>query len=265
LIRRPVALLLLALLTLGVWLLLREPAPCSRPIAWDVGEVDPRHGISRDAFLAQVQEAVMLWETASGRDLFVYSPGARLHINLVYDERQAEQDRLLYENTSLSDHGASLEEERMRLESLRQQYAERLATHNSEVALWNQQGGAPPDVFRRLRRQEMELRSTAVRLDRLNERFETSVDSFNARVERYNQRAELETIAGQAVGRGSVDIFLLQGEEEASVLIAHELGHVLGLGHLDDETALMYFRRIEGVTGPGAADLLALERLCGGR
>jgi hypothetical protein len=258
-------LLLLALVVVaGAWLLLREPAPCSRPIPWDVGNVDPRHGMSRDDFVALIQEAIALWEYPSGRDLFVYRPGAPLRISLVYDDRQAEQDRLVREGRVLSEGGSRLEEDRSYLESMEQYYAELLARHNEEVSYWNQRMGAPPDEYTRLRRQESELRSLAARLDRMASRFEADVDSFNARVERYNQRASMETTAGHAIGRGEIEIFLLQGQEAAAALVAHELGHVLGLGHLDDPAALMYPLKMEGVDSPSASDLGALENLCGG-
>jgi len=44
-------------------------------------------------------------------------------------------------------------------------------------------------------------------------------------------------------------------------VILHELGHVLGLGHVSDRSQLMFRRAVPWVTGLGEGDLQGLERL----
>lgn len=48
---------------------------------------------------------------------------------------------------------------------------------------------------------------------------------------------------------------------QVKAIILHELGHVLGLGHVDDDTQLMYPMNTDGITGFGAGDLTGLYRL----
>jgi hypothetical protein len=44
-------------------------------------------------------------------------------------------------------------------------------------------------------------------------------------------------------------------------LVLHELGHVIGLGHVSDRSQLMFRRSVGWVTGFGDGDLMGLERL----
>lgn len=64
------------------------------------------------------------------------------------------------------------------------------------------------------------------------------------------------TMAGVAVGAERDDLL--------RVLIEHELGHVLGLGHVDDPTQIMNPELTPGVTELGAGDLTGLAQLGAG-
>lgn len=55
------------------------------------------------------------------------------------------------------------------------------------------------------------------------------------------------------------------GENEAIAVITHELGHLVGLGHVNDEHELMYPSARPLVTGLGQGDLTGLAALGGGR
>ncbi len=61
---------------------------CPTPIAYSIGSVDERFGVSAEALRDIAAEAEGLWEGAVGRDLFVYEPSSAFSINLIYDERQ---------------------------------------------------------------------------------------------------------------------------------------------------------------------------------
>ena len=262
--RRAVYILVVLVGALGLSLLLRASPPCRKPIRYDIDRIDEGHALSRAAFLQMVQAAEALWEEASGRDLFQYRRGARLVINLVYGRRQQHLADLRDREDRITTGGESLESERAYLEAMQQSFAERQALHNNAVVRWNRQGGAPPDVHASLLREAADLQALADQLDREVERFNRRADSLNAQIERFNEDADLETTAGRAIGRGEIDIFVIDNTPEDISLIAHELGHVLGLGHLTDPGAMMYPLRMPGVTAPAESDLRALELLCEG-
>ncbi|ALE07894.1 hypothetical protein AL755_15885 [Arthrobacter sp. ERGS1:01] len=56
-----------------------------------------------------------------------------------------------------------------------------------------------------------------------------------------------------------------KGAALAGAVIEHELGHVLGLGHVQDPTQLMYEQSRDNVTGYAAGDLTGLARLGEGK
>src|SRR3989344_4507341 len=63
--------------------------PCKAPVAYSVGAYDIRFGISKEELLSAAKEAAAVWNTAAGKELFVYRSEGGMPINLVYDNRQA--------------------------------------------------------------------------------------------------------------------------------------------------------------------------------
>ena len=113
---------LLAFLMLGaaVWTL--WPAPCGKPVAYRLGPVDDRFGLSGDEVLAALGEAGALWEHGLGRKLFTYDPRAPLTVTLVFDDRQQTTQGGHRLRSAMQDLQASHE-------SVGKSYAEWLATY----------------------------------------------------------------------------------------------------------------------------------------
>src|SRR4051812_2736667 len=63
--------------------------PCSQPITYTIGRIDPRFQISTSTVIADVQDASDIWYAAARKKLFAYDQkrGA-VTINFVYDSRQ---------------------------------------------------------------------------------------------------------------------------------------------------------------------------------
>src|SRR3989344_5147674 len=68
--------------------------PCDKPITYRIDTVDPKFNLRRDKFAADVDEASKIWNKGQGKNLFVYDPNGKLSINMIFDERQAENTKI---------------------------------------------------------------------------------------------------------------------------------------------------------------------------
>lgn len=170
---------------------------------------------------------------------------------------------------------------------------ERVARHNAEVRRWNDQGGAPPDVRRELIETERALGAERDELDALEEEldglyrhvrrgegrlerrigeYERDADALEQafppmRVESGSYRERVHTEDGVVTSLDrEIRIHRFDDRDDLLRVIAHELGHALGLGHADAPGAVMHeeYQREEVTRGtprvhPADVDLL-LER-----
>ena len=194
----------------GYWYYVAE-AVCDVPIAYRIGSIDEEFDISKEEVRSAASAAESLWEDATGRNLFTHDESARVSINLIFDDRQAEallEADLRDELEDQQDKSKSIEEQYKYLletyEDLKEDYEARqvqyeadLQAHNVEVERWNSAGGAPEDIFENLenRQQELaeeqeELNSIAYRLNQLVKRINAIGDEGNSLIEGYNEIVE---------------------------------------------------------------------------
>ena len=271
-------------------------APCRTVINYSIGAFDTRFGLSQEDFLMALQEGEKVWEDASGLDLFRYREDGELAVSLVYDERQETTDRLgrlgiaiqstksAYEEvkTKYNELYAAYQSSKIEFDRLLAKYEQRRKAYEANVAYWNGRGGAPRGEYEKLTAEREGLRTDLLELKRSESRTDELAADVNALVEalnrlaedlnlnarRYNtigasQSEEFEEGSYQSGPSGSsITIYQFENREKLIRVIAHEMGHALGIGHLDDPTAIMY-RLNQGETGtPAKADIEALNARC---
>lgn len=275
--------------------------PCAEPIVYTLGTFDDRFNISPEYFLSAIADAAAIWEKPSGRNLFAYpveGPFKKaLKINLIYDYRQEATSKLASLGIVVKDNQASydalkikLTELKAKFEMLKSDYEIKAQSFNQEkkfyeeqVVFWNKRGGAPKKEYDQLQDMKSALDAKARELQTLQKQINEMVEEINTlvvalnrlvntlnlSVEKYNtigaSRGESFTEGVYFVVGGDREIDIYEFSDRAKLVwvLAHELGHALDLGHVEDTKAIMYKFNQGDSEMLTKADLDALKTKCG--
>jgi IS1 family transposase len=277
----------------GYWYLVAE-AVCDVPVSYRIGTIDPRFGISEEEVRNVVSEAESMWEDSTGENLFTYDTDGSLIINFVFDERQetaneqVQLEDVLESKEAMSDTIRTQYETLMReYESLRATYEsqttayeQRLTAYNTEVNDWNEQGGAPADVYdrleatkRELSREQERLNAGAAKLNVLVRKMNTLSAKGNSLISDYNETVEVYNgrfSEGHEFTQGDyeqdiINVYQYDSREELVLVLAHEFGHALSLDHVEGPESIMHKLMGEQTkeSGLSETDIAEFERVCG--
>ncbi len=236
-----------------------------------------------------------------GKDLFVYSPEDMskkvLKINLIYDYRQEATAKLKSLGIVVGDNRESYDSLKAKFTALQKSYDQKKVEFNArvnafnqknkayeaEVQLWNGKGGAPEAKYNELEKERVELNTESaefkvlhINLNNMTDEMNALVvvlnrlvDSLNLSVEKYNTTNESR---GESFEEGvyssngltqEIDIYEFSSRKKLVRVLAHELGHALGLDHVKDPKSIMYEKNQSSNMVLTADDLTALKAKCG--
>ncbi len=153
--------------------------PCEEPIPYSLGQFDVQFGLSREQFLDRIEQAEKIWESAVGRDLFVYADEAELKINLTYDYRQKattelakvneviKSDKVTYDRikSQYNSLTATYKQQKSSIDSAVRAHEMNITSYEQQVSYWNSHGGAPRDEYAKLESMRQSLNNETIQID----------------------------------------------------------------------------------------------------
>lgn len=242
---------------------------CDEPIRYRVDTIDSRFNTSKDEFLSDIGHAVGIWDGAWGKPLFVYDPEGDLSINLIYDERQFLTSQVNLLEDKVQSEKQSLNPRFEEYQQLSGEFKQKLDNLNKEVEDWNSKGGAPPDEYQRLIKQQQDLKTEADKLNAMARDLNISASNYNAEVDELNQTVDslndaLEERPEEGIFKGPenrIEIYFNNNKQVLVHTITHELGHALGIKHVNNPAAIMYSKTSRKLV-MADEDITELKEIC---
>lgn len=274
-------------------------SPCNEPLTFNVGEIDERFLISKNELIDVIKLVTGVWSDVAGVPAAAYAANGEVSVHLVYDEQQQLTDRE-------SAFSSRIREREIYVNELERNYNDELRRFNDRVSIYqdksnqlqnrinelnewvndrNQEGGlneAQLQDFEKKRNvidiESSQLNREAIQLSEIADEVNRRLGELNREINRknelineYNNRfsGTKQFTQGTFEWQGSrkwINIYQFSNRAELELVVAHEMGHALGLDHVENPASIMY--HLMGGQESGSLflsheDRLALRERCG--
>ncbi len=250
---------------------LQQQIPCKQTIVYRLGSLDPRFGLSESAAKDMLKQAETPWEKVAGRELFVLDQQkGEVVVNFVFDERQerTQEEKKLTQaeeetnqtqesiNATYDQLGKEFDSRSATYEKRVKDYEAHLAQYNHEVDKLNQSGAATEDDVTRLEseaknlnkefasieNERLSLNKLAERINALSGKEQQVVNGYNQKLQDFQERFQDNGLFDQGdYGGKELNIYQFKDQEDLRMVLMHELGHSLGLEHVENPRSIMYY------------------------
>lgn len=251
-----------------------DTVPCTQPLTIGAGALDDRFQIDKKTLENAISEVVHLWSSTMREPVVVYSKDAELKVDLVYAEEQQItdserqfRDRLQSETVSIevmerrfNQHENEYKRDVRRYDDDMKELQASIDRLNQWVNTKNLNGGFSEDELRQfesrkasidkkslaLDQKQAELLQKAENLNRMVSDLNRQINQKNELVDEYNRTFTGERKFTQGAyewnqtGK-SIQVFQFNSLDELKLVLAHEVGHALGLEHVENPASVMYY------------------------
>lgn len=277
----------------------RQRVCSDEPVTFRIDSIDARFGVTEQQVKKVFEEGAEAWSSAAGRTLAVYEEEGAIPIRLIYDDRQKlvdseftfreqiNNEEIRIENLETEFHRDSTKyEQRLNLyKNSVQSTQDKIDKLNEWVQQKNEVGGLQEEevtefdrrkrkvdhLEQQLNREDRELKSLADQLNRKIDRLNRRVKEKNKLIDQYNEMYSgnqkiTQGTFGQMENQQAISIHQFSELDELRLVLTHELGHALGLDHVNNPQSVMYH---EMTVQPRVSltlteeDMDAIHRLCG--
>jgi len=251
--------------------------PCNKAVTYRIGNISPIYDLDEAELKNMLHDIDTAWSNTVGKDLFEYAEDGSISINLIYDEQQRFLNKEQSASLRIKLEKTSYRTAEKKLLKLRKQYDNSKEEYEQLVAQYNRAGNDGAYGINK-DKQEQKIRQKQDALNRLGTTINIHVSKLNRISEQiddliadYNNTygSQQEFHQGnyqKTADRETINIFSYHTLDELRLVLAHEMGHALGLDHVQNSQSVMFYlmkNKKKGSIDFTKEDITALNDKCG--
>ncbi len=245
---------------------------CDSVLTYRLGNIDSRFHITENQIREVMKEVERLWSGALDKELLSQRDDGKIAIHFEYGDQQKffEDEQTTSIRIEGKEHQYNTQEKEYRSLSQKykksfEQYNAMLAEYNNLVTTHNKMirelrgKKITPEDERSIKQREEKINSIKIRLDQKQQEVESLRQRTNVQAEQLNevnsQRNELiseynsefavpkKFDQGRYVREGSnerIYVYQFSNMQSLKAVLAHEVGHALGIAHVNNPESVMY-------------------------